>query len=242
MSIFKRIARIFKSNVNASLESIENPIRMTEEGIRELKKKLQEGIEGLASVKAVAIRTERELRQLDNASADLHNKAVALLRKAESGSLDVVEADNLASAALERREGIEVNRVALQENFEKYTGMGKNLEAQIRTLKTQIEKYENELKMLRARHQVSKASSSIQQQLSTIDTSGTIAMLEQMKNKIEQQEAKAQAYAQLNEEEESFEKKVDAALGTSAGGTSVRLLELKEKLGMTNSSSSDEKD
>ena len=59
-------------------------------------------------------------------------------------------------------------------------------------MRSQISKYENELKTLKARVKVSSATKNINKQMSQIDSSGTVAMLEKMKEKVSQEEALAE--------------------------------------------------
>ena len=57
MSVFKRIFKVTQSETHALVDKIEDPIKMTEQGIRDLKKDLQQAMTSLAEVKATAIRS-----------------------------------------------------------------------------------------------------------------------------------------------------------------------------------------
>ena len=71
----------------------------------------------------------------------------------------------------------------------------------------------------------------INQQLAQIDSSGTIAMLERMKSKVEEDEALAQAYGEVANLDSSVDAEIDRALaGSQTAGTQDRLAELLEKL------------
>ena len=56
----------------------------------------------------------------------------------------------------------------------------------IKKLKSNIKKFEVELKTLRARAKVSSATKKINQQMAGVDSSSTVAMLERMKEKVDQ--------------------------------------------------------
>lgn len=58
MNIFKRIFRIGQAEIHAVVEKMEDPIKMTEQGIREMKDDLEQALEAYAKVKALAIRTK----------------------------------------------------------------------------------------------------------------------------------------------------------------------------------------
>jgi phage shock protein A len=56
----KRLFRIGKAEANAAVDKLERPITMTQQGIRDLKKDLDDSLKSLAEVKATAIRSKRE--------------------------------------------------------------------------------------------------------------------------------------------------------------------------------------
>ena len=63
MRIFQRLFQIGQAEAHNVINKLEDPIRMTEQGIRDLKSDLQGAITGLAEVKGVAIRlTKRPKR------------------------------------------------------------------------------------------------------------------------------------------------------------------------------------
>ena len=79
-----------------------------------------------------------------------------------------------------------------------------------------IAKYENELKTLKARVKVSKATQNLNKQMANLDSGSTISMLERMKDKVEEQEALAESYGEIANENQSLDAEIDAALGDDA--------------------------
>lgn len=59
MNILKRLFRIGNAETHAAIDKLEDPIKMTEQGIREMKDQLSKSIDALAQVKALAIRRKR---------------------------------------------------------------------------------------------------------------------------------------------------------------------------------------
>jgi phage shock protein A len=100
----------------------------------------------------------------------------------------------------------------------------------VKKLKSTITKYENELRTLKARARVSSATEKINKQLSGIDSSGTVSMLEKMKEKVAQQEAMAEAYGEISMENRSLDEEIDATLNEKNVKASNALEELKAKL------------
>ena len=64
MSIFDRMRRITKANINWLLDKVEPPEKELESKIKELEETVQEGRESAASYGATFKRLQRELEQL----------------------------------------------------------------------------------------------------------------------------------------------------------------------------------
>ena len=103
MNIFKRIFRIGQAEIHAAVDKMEDPIKMTEQGLRELRIDLTEATESFAKVKALAIRTENEQLNCDQQSRNYAEKAILIMQKAQSGQVDLYKAEELAREALSLR-------------------------------------------------------------------------------------------------------------------------------------------
>ncbi|GAA4824289.1 PspA/IM30 family protein [Algivirga pacifica] len=242
MSFFKRLFGIGSAEVNKALDRLEDPIKMTEQGIRELKKDLNDSLQSLAEVKAITIRSRKEYEQQKELTGNYEQKAILLLQKAESGALEPTEADRLATEALNKKEQA-ANAAAthlkmLQQNESQVAKMEQN----IQQLKSQISKWENEAKTLKARAKVSEASAKLNKQLANIDSSSTLNMLERMKEKVEQKEALAESYGEINEMNTSVDDEINKALGTGSTNPegSMALADLKAKLKLNQQNTSNE--
>ncbi len=234
MSIFNRIFKITQSETHAMMDKIENPIKMTEQGIRDLKKDLQSAMISLAEVKGIGIRTRRDAENKKKLAADYERKAMMLLQKMQNGELDAAEAERLAAEALNQKEQNAAEAVRLAQEAERHEQMGSQLQANVNKIKSTITTYENDLVTLRARAKTASATKKINQQISKIDSSSTIAMLEKMRDKVEEDESLATAYGELAAADKSVDDEISAALaGGSTSTASESLLELKKKMGIT---------
>ena len=100
-------------------------------------------------------------------------------------------------------------------------------------LKQTISQWDNELKTLKARAAVSSATKTINKQLAQLDSSGTVSLLERMKEKVAAEEALAESYGQIAQESKTVDQEIDKALQNSAGGQAAADLQaLKQKLGL----------
>jgi len=230
--LIKRLFRIGKAEANAALDKLESPIKMTKQGIRDLKVDMDKSMQSLAEVKAIAIRTSREVETYKGNSDDYEKKAMALLKQGQSGQMVMAEAERLATEALARREeNLKLYQTAVV-NKQKYDTMVTGMEGKIRQLKSQIAKWENELRTLEARDKVSKATVKLNKQLSNIDSSGTMSMLERMKEKVDEQEALAEAYGEMADESKTVDEEIDKALNNPTLTASAALEDMKRKMGM----------
>jgi len=96
--------KVAESNAHAAIDHLEDPIKMTEQGIRDLKKNLQAAMQSLAQVKGLAIRLQKEAGDHKKRAAEYERKAMLLLKRVQAGEMDAGEAERLATAALEKRE------------------------------------------------------------------------------------------------------------------------------------------
>ena len=233
MSIFSRIFKISQAETHAVIDKFEDPIRMTEQGIRDLKTDLQGAMISLAEVKGLSIRTRRDAEGKKKLSADYERKAMLLLQKMQSGELDAAQAERLATEALSQKEQTTAEAVRLAQEADRHEQMANQLQANVNKIKSTVSTYENDLVTLRARSKTAFATKKINQQLAKIDSSGTIAMLEKMKAKVEDDESLAAAYGEMASADKSVDDEIAAALeGGSAATTSQSLLELKQKMGI----------
>ena len=233
MSFFKRLFNIGSAEAHAALDKLENPIKMTEQGIRKLKSDLAKSMQTLAEVKSVYIRAQHEYSDNKNRAQNYENKAILLLKKIESGNLDVSEGERLAQESLQKKEQCLESATTNKRLIETQKDAVEKLENSIQKLRSQIGKWENEAKVLKARSRVSAASAKINKQLANVDSSSTISMLERMREKVDQQEALAESYGSMAQDNKSVDDEIDSALSTS---NSDSLEALKRKLALSKGS------
>ncbi|MCP5004790.1 MAG: PspA/IM30 family protein [Planctomycetes bacterium] len=232
-SIFRRMFKVGQSQAHSAMDKLENPIKMTEQGVRDLKKDLQSTMKSLAEVKGVAIRLRRESEDNKRLASDYERKAMMLLQKMQDGSIDPAQAERLAAEALNRKEECSQKAVGLIQNWEQQDKMSAQLQANVNKLKSTVSSYENELITLRARAKTAAATRKINEQMARVDSTGTIAMLEKMKAKVEEDESLAQSYGELASAEESVDDEINAVLASGQlVPSSNKLAELKAKMGI----------
>ena len=232
-SIFSRLFKWGQSEAHSVVDSLEDPIKMTEQGIRDLRQSLQEATASLAQVKSVAIRLKRDSEEQQRIAGEYERKAMLLLQKMQAGSMEQAEAEELARAALAKKDSAAERARSLAGDHQSQQKAADALQVKIEKLRRDVSKYENELVTLRARARTAESMKKVNKQLSGVDSSSTIAMLEKMKAKVEEEESLAQAYGELADETSSIDEQIDEALAEpedAAGADS--LAELKAKMGI----------
>lgn len=211
----KRLFNIGKAEAHSVMDKLENPIKMTEQGIRDLKKDLNQSMQSLAQIKASRVRTSREYESAAKEVVSYEQKAILLLQKAESGELAPEQADDLATKALEKKKQAQDRRDASKKNLDYLDQSLPSMQKNVTKLKQEISKWENELTTLKARARVSQANVKLNKQLAGVDSSNTLSNLEKMKEKVQQQEALAASYEDINQMSTSVDDEIDKALGSS---------------------------
>lgn len=230
MNIFTRLFRIGKAEIHSVIDGFEDPINLTEQGIREMKEQLSKSIEALAQLKALSIRKKNEAEAEQQTAKDYYNKAVILVQKAEKGELDAAEADRLAKEALKKQSAAHESSLHLEKEHEKLHSECEKMQGNINNLKSSISKWENELKTLRARVQVSEATKDINKKMTLIDTGSTVSMLEKLKERVAQQEALAEAYSDISRAGKTIDEEIDAIVKNNDTQAEEALQKLKETL------------
>lgn len=230
---FDRISKVFQAEANTAVARFEDPIKLTEQGIRDLKGNLTEAMTSLAQVKGVAIRLKKDAEDEKRRSAEYERKAMTLLQRMQSGGLEQAEAERLAAEALRLKAEADTRATSLSHDFAEQDRLAGQLQTKVDQLRRDISRYDNELVTLRARAKTATSVKKINQHLAGADSSDTISMLERMRQKVEEEESLAQAYGELNTAPKSTDAEIDRALAAPAADAQDSLADLKKRMGIS---------
>ena len=234
MGIFSRLFKVGQAQAHAVVDKLEDPIKLTEQGIRDLKGDLQNAMTGLAEVKGVSIRLTKEAEDAKRQADEYERKAMLLLQRFKDGQMDQAQADRLATEALNQKELASQRATKLGQDAEQQQRMTTQLQDKVNQLKTTITTYEQELITLRGRAKTAESTRKINQHLAQIDSSSTITMLERMKRKVEEDEALAQAYGEVGQAGTSVDAEINKALAEGQPSKAQDQLQaMKARLGIT---------
>ncbi len=233
MNIFKRLFTMGKAEAHSAIDQLEDPIKLTEQGIRDMKEDLNKSLEGLAQVKALAIRSRNEAQDSREKAKDYEAKAMLLLKRGQKGELDAAEVERLAKEALVKQAENTAHAEKLTEDQNRFEAQVSQLDTNVKAIRSNISKWENELRTLKARVRVSSATKNLNKQLAQIDGNSTVAMLERMKDKVLQDEALAESYGEIANESRSVDEEINKALDNRSVDADDALAALKAKMGLS---------
>lgn len=232
MNIFKRLFRIGQAEIHAAVDKMEDPVKMTEQGLRELQADIAKATEAYAQVKALAIRTKNEKENALKEATTYGEKAILILQKAQKQELDADKAEELAKEALSLKRKLTEEAVRLDQQAELHYQSSMEMMSNVQILQENLSKWERELRTIKARAKVSSATQLVNKQLAQMDGNNTLSMLERMKNKVEDQEALAMAYGEIARSKVETKTQIDKYLEDDNLSVDLELDEIKKNLGL----------
>lgn len=232
--IFSRLFKAGEAGAHSLVDKLEDPIKMSEQAVRDLRKDLQESLKSLAEIKSLAIRMTKDADDAKRLAGDYERKAMLLLQRGQSGDVEAGEAERLAMEALSRKEEAASRALQTTQQAQAQSQMVATLQNNVNELKSKVGSYENDLIMLKARARTANATRKINQRLSNVDSKGTMALLERMKDKVAEEEALSQAYGEMADSGRSIDDEIDRALlSGSTSKAADSLAQLKSKMGIS---------
>ena len=226
MGIFDRFATLIKSNINDLISSAENPEKMLNQILIDMRDQLVKAKQQVAA----AIADEKRLRdQADaeyKAAAEWEQKAMLAVRESR---------DDLAKQALVRQSEYLSHAQALETTWQTHQLETEKLRAQLRDLNDKIEEAKRKKNLLLARQRRAQAQKRIAETMSSISEKSAFEAFARMEERIEQNERQIKASAEIDEEfsgdrlHRDF-KQLEQIHG--AASADVQLMALKQKMGL----------
>ena len=227
MSIFDRLFRIGKAEANAAVDKLEDPAKMADQILRELRANYQQAITGEAEIKALALQHRASELQNRNAADDWERKANELLDRVESKQLDEAKGNELAMKAAEAHQNALVQAEQFAKMAEKEEAAVAVMDAKIKQIKEQISETESRAQLISSRAKTAEVTEKINKTLSNVDTDGLMATLNRMDQKATAAEFRSAAYAQIEDSTMSSEQEIDKVLGSSSASNALEAIKAK---------------
>ncbi|WHY17049.1 PspA/IM30 family protein [Paenibacillus sp. G2S3] len=196
MSIFKRLRDLTMSNVNAIIDKAEDPIKMTDQYIRDMTEDLEDAEKAVAAQIAI----EKKFKQLYEEQEALVNKRTQQAHAAaQAGNVD------LARRALEEKKAAEAKLVEYKASFDQNKASADNLRGKLEEMRKQLTQMKNKRETLVARYNAAKAQTEINKAMSGFSSDSASAGLKRMEEKMMQAEAQAEASNEMSSGNKSLD-------------------------------------
>ena len=226
MGIFQKFSTLLKSNINDLIARAENPEKMLNQIILDMRDQLAKAKREVAA----AIADERKLRaQLDDEikqTRDWEHRAMLAVKEGR---------DDLAKQALIRQQEHAQRAAALEQTWTAQAQETEKLKGSLRQLNDKIEEAKRKRNLLIAKQKRAQAQRRIHETMSGLSDTSAFEAFNRMAEKIEESERRSLAQAEVAEAL-SGDTLEHEFLRLEAGGTDAdvedRLLALKAEMGL----------
>ena len=226
MNIFDRIAMLFRSNVNAVISEFEQPEKMLNQIILDMRSQLvkakQQVAAAIADEKRLHDQTKQELKEAE----DWERRAMLAVQQNQ---------DELAKQALIRRSEHMSRGDQLNLTWQAHKQETDRLKESLRGLNDNIEEANRKKNLLLAKQRRADAQKRINETMSHISEKSAFEAFARMEEKIDANERKIRASAEIDEEFSGDQLAKDFKRLEAAGGNQsaeMLLIQLKQKMGV----------
>jgi phage shock protein A len=226
MGIFSKLSTVIKSNINDLISRAENPEKMLNQIILDMRDQLAKAKREVAA----AIADERKLKaQLDDEVKQTHDWEQRAMLAVKEGR------DDLAKQALVRHQEHAERAQAIQQTWQSQAAETEKLKGSLRQLNDKIEEAKRKRNLLIAKQKRAQAQRRIHETMSGLSDSSAFEAFNRMADKIEEEERRNVAEAEVSEAltgdtlETQFLK-----LESGAGPANMdsKLMALKQQMGL----------
>jgi len=223
MGIFDRLSTLFKSNINDLISRAENPEKMLNQLIVDMKTNLAKAKQEAAAAIADEKRLQSEAEALKKAAEDWERRAMLAVQEGR---------DELATQALMRYNESLQGAQSLHETWLRHKAETEQLKNSLRQLHDKIEEAKRKKNILVARAKRAEAQQRIQETMAGMSDKSAFEAFDRMTEKIEDIERKALAAAELQQEFAADDLVSQFKALEYKGSAEQQLLELKVKMGV----------
>jgi phage shock protein A len=226
MGIFQKFSTVIKSNINDLISRAENPEKMLNQIILDMRDQLakakREVAAAIADERKLKSQVETEVKQ----ARDWQHRAMLAVKESR---------DDLAKQALIRQQEHTERAQVLQQTWETHSAETEKLKGSLRQLNDKIEEAKRKRNLLVAKQKRAQAQRRIHETMSGLSDTSAFETFNRMAEKIEDEERRTLAQAEVTEAiagdtlETQFLK-----LESGTGGADVedRLMALKAEMGL----------
>ncbi|WP_298743161.1 PspA/IM30 family protein [uncultured Microbacterium sp.] len=201
-SIFGRISTLMKANINALLDSAEDPQKMLDQLVRDYTNNIADAESAIAETIGNLRLLERDHEEDVKSATEWGNKALAASKKADElrtsgNATDADKFDNLAKIALQRQISEENEARAIAPAIAAQTEVVDKLKDGLNGMKGKLEELRSKRSELLARAKSAEAQNKVHDAVKSIDVLDPTSELGRFEDKVRRQEALASGKAEL---------------------------------------------
>jgi phage shock protein A len=219
MSIFERISTLIKSNINDLISSAEDPEKILEQLIIDMRSQFLEARKQVAVAIADEKRLKRTFERESEKAKEWEKKAMTAVRSGR---------DDLARESLSRKSEHDQIAEQYEAQWNSQAKAAAQLKEALTMLNAKIGEASRKKNLLIARQKRAEAQQKIQDTMAGLSDNGAFDTFARMEHKVDQIEAEAEAAMELSGVDVALESQLDAL----ADDQDDALASLKAKMGM----------
>ena len=222
MGILTRIFNLFRATTSDLLDKAEDPGKMIKQMISDLEAQKKRAKEQMTEALALQKRLERDTEKEHQEAEKWEQKAILAVQN---------EKDDLAKEALTRKNEHLRRALDFEKQLEMHQNNADSLKESYQTMEDKIDEIKRKQGLLSVKQKQAEAQENIYKTIEGLgDTSGIMDTIERAEEKVENLQARAEAYQEISMEsdQESLEKKFKE-LEHESPDMEVELLELKKR-------------
>ena len=221
MGLFSRLGTLIRSNINELINKAEDPEKMLNQVLVDMKQQLVEAKKQVAVAIADEKRLKKQYEQERERAVDWERKAMLAVKAGD---------DELARAALARKAEHEEVSLTLEQQWDAQKQSVEQLKGALRSLDSKIEEAKRKRNILVSRQKRAEAQRMINETMANINSTSALDTFERMSDRVTQLEAEAEATAELGALPEASLESRFKALG--AATVDDQLAQLKQKMAL----------
>jgi len=201
-TIFGRVTQMARANINAMLDSAEDPGKMLDQLIRDYSNNISEAEQSIAQTIGNLRMMEDDQKQDVQAAGEWGQKALAASQRADQfrASGNAPEADkfdNLAKVALGKQMESENQVKTAQGTIDSQREVTDKLKTGLDQMKSKLDEMKNKRDSLIARAKTAQAQNQVQQAVKSVDILDPTSEVSRFEEKVRREEAKVRGAAEL---------------------------------------------
>jgi len=200
-SVLGRVGQLVRANINALLDSAEDPEKMLDQMVRDYTESIREAEEAVAQTIGNLRLQEDDAKEAGEAAVEWGSKAAAASRKADEmqagTTADAGRFDGLAKIALKRQIGYEEQVKQFGPQIEQQTALVSQLKDGLNIMRAKREELVQKKDQLIARAKMAQAQVQVQQSIKSVNIMDPTSEVARFEERIRHEEAQAKGMAEV---------------------------------------------